>query len=116
MHPATAVAESKCLLVQLDDVSGQGEEFLHLGRALRQRARHEQEDAQAERRGDVGHHARDAGVRGQRRAQVRERDAGGDRHERAVAEQRTRLGEHAGDVLRAHRDDHDVGRLDEIRQ
>ena len=116
MHPATAVAESKSVSSSSTTSSRQGEQSLHLCGPLPERAGDEQEHAQPQRRGNVRHHARDAGVRGQRRAQVRERDAGGDRDERAVAEQWTHLGEHAGDVLRAHGDDHDVGRLDELGQ
>ena len=116
MQPATAVAESKCFSSSTTTSPASANRSSVAAFQVAQRAGHEQEHAEPEGGGHVGHDAATRASAGQRRAKLVERDAGGHRHERAGAEQRSRLGEHAGHVLRAHRDDHDVGRLDEIGQ
>ncbi len=79
-----------------------------------ERAGHEQEHAEPEGGGHVGHDPPHTRVRRQRRAKLVQRDARGHRHQGAGAEQRSRLGEHAGHLLRAHGHDHDVRGRDQI--
>ncbi len=93
--------------VEHDDLTGEAEELLHGARLLAERARHEQEHAESQCGGHVGHDARHPGVCRQRRAQLLERDPGGDGDERPVAEQRSHLGEHRSHVLWPYgHDDH----------
>ena len=114
MQPATAVAESKCTSSRTTTSPASANSASTACPWSAERAGHEQEHAETERRSDVGHDARHVSAGGQSLAQLGERDARGHRDQSPGAEQGSRLGEHPGDVLRPYRDDDDVGALDQL--